>query len=585
MESAAIIPFSDHNWVTIQKFHPTEPVPKGVVCVELVSTIRLSTFMTQLENKEEQTTMKHQWQLAAVGLSILCGLALLFLVLGPISSVSADAGIIYVAPDANCNGMNPCYGNVQEAVDAAATSDTIKIAGGIYTGVQNIPSLNFEQWGTYFTATQIVAITKTVMLQGGYSVTDWSTFNPDANPTVLNAQEMGRVVYVYGNPTIVGLRITGGNATGLGGDPWSGNDAGGGVYVRGVGSVIRQAEIVSNTAQRGGGIYAQGITTLQDNRIWDNHAVWYGGGVELRYSDSTLAGSIIHDNTAYIGAGIAIYGSDAMIVGNLIQGNIADDSGGGLSVAVGGVYGNPIFINNVLADNTVINSQGYGSAVSVRWDTFPEFVHTTIARNTGGDGSSIIVRDNSAITMTNTVLASHAVGISVTEGTTVTVNGVLWYDNAVDYGGSGIITVTNEYTGNPAFAADGYRLTNASAAIDHGVDSGITTDIDGQARDILPDLGADEYHDDCWVRINDMPADYVTVQAAVDASSEGDVVKVAGYCSGVSARAGVTQVVYISKTVTVQGGYTTTNWTMSDPNANLTTLDAQGQGRVLYRDS
>ncbi len=57
----------------------------------------------------------------------------------------------------------------------------------------------------------------------------------------------------------------------------------------------------------------------------------------------------------------------------------------------------------------------------------------------------------------------------------------------------GTITVTNEYTGTPAFAADGYHLTSASAAIDKGVDAGVTTDIDGDLRDSTPDLGADEF--------------------------------------------------------------------------------------------
>lgn len=42
--------------------------------------------------------------------------------------------------------------------------------------------------------------------------------------------------------------------------------------------------------------------------------------------------------------------------------------------------------------------------------------------------------------------------------------------------------------------------------------------------------------------------------------------------------------VYISKTVTIRGGYTTTNGFADPPNpdTNPTTLDAQGQGRVLY---
>jgi uncharacterized repeat protein (TIGR01451 family) len=94
----------------------------------------------------------------------------------------------------------------------------------------------------------------------------------------------------------------------------------------------------------------------------------------------------------------------------------------------------------------------------------------------------------------------------------------------------------------------------------------------------------------CWARLNDSPYDYTSVQAAVDAAQEGDLVKVAGHCFGVNVRPRndvtttgvVTQVVYISKTVTIQGGYTTTNWISPDPDTHPTTLDAERQGRVLY---
>jgi len=89
----------------------------------------------------------------------------------------------------------------------------------------------------------------------------------------------------------------------------------------------------------------------------------------------------------------------------------------------------------------------------------------------------------------------------------------------------------------------------------------------------------------CWVRLNDDPVEYPSVQAAVDASTRPtDVVKVAGYCAGVERRAGFTQTVYLSKTLTLQGGYTLTNWTAPDPLAHPTTLDALGQGRVLRID-
>jgi hypothetical protein len=97
--------------------------------------------------------------------------------------------------------------------------------------------------------------------------------------------------------------------------------------------------------------------------------------------------------------------------------------------------------------------------------------------------------------MTNTIIADHAVGITVTAGNTATPNGVLWFGNGANTGGNGLITITHEITGDPAFAPDGYHLVTGSAAIDQGVDAGVTTDIDNQPRPQgnAPDLGADEY--------------------------------------------------------------------------------------------
>lgn len=74
-----------------------------------------------------------------------------------------------------------------------------------------------------------------------------------------------------------------------------------------------------------------------------------------------------------------------------------------------------------------------------------------------------------------------------------------------------------------------------------------------------------------------------TVQHAVDAADSGDEIRVAnGIYTDIQARDGVTQVAYISKTVTIRGGYTTTDWKTSNPGSRPTILDAQGQGRVLY---
>jgi uncharacterized repeat protein (TIGR01451 family) len=73
-----------------------------------------------------------------------------------------------------------------------------------------------------------------------------------------------------------------------------------------------------------------------------------------------------------------------------------------------------------------------------------------------------------------------------------------------------------------------------------------------------------------------------TVQYAVDQAGESSTIKVAsGVYTDINNRAGLRQVVYISKTVIIQGGYTT-NWSSSHPISYPTTLDAQGEGRVLY---
>lgn len=72
-----------------------------------------------------------------------------------------------------------------------------------------------------------------------------------------------------------------------------------------------------------------------------------------------------------------------------------------------------------------------------------------------------------------------------------------------------------------------------------------------------------------------------TVQHAVDvAGSGGEILVATGFYTGVQARGAMTQVVYISKTVSIQGGYSTDFGTW-DPSAYPTTLDAEGEGRVV----
>jgi parallel beta-helix repeat protein len=453
-------------------------------------------------------------QASRLGLFIFTvGLASLLFLLPQASSVqsSASANIIYVAPGGNCGGVIPCYGSVQDAVDAAGSGAEIRVAAGTYTGVSSRNE-----------TTQMVYITKTVTIQGGYTITDWATPNPTANPTILDAQEQGTVIYITGNisPTIEGLYITRGYDIAGGGvhlhysaatlrgntiiSNTAGDSGGGGVTLYFSAATLSGNTIISNTANdyAGGGVCLLGShrTNLNGNIIQGNMAL-YAGGVYLGpWSNVTLDGNIIVNNTAQQGGGGVSFGrkSYAVLSGNIIAHNIAEGGTGGGVLIENLSYA--ILVNNAIVDNHA-NSTGGGVGI-ICSDAI--MLHTTIARNTSGDGSGMSIAEYDygcetspgGVVLTNTILVSHTVGISVTGGNTVTVNSILWSGTPITVSQSttAVVSLQNQYEGNPSFVSDGYHITPASAAVDVGVDAGVTTDIDDEVRPLgnAPDLGADE---------------------------------------------------------------------------------------------
>ena len=80
---------------------------------------------------------------------------------------------------------------------------------------------------------------------------------------------------------------------------------------------------------------------------------------------------------------------------------------------------------------------------------------------------------------------------------------------------------------------------------------------------------------------------YATLQAAIDAASPGDELRVAqSVYTSVTVREynltypqTVTQALFIDKSLTVRGGYTVTDWTTAQPLTYPTVIDPQGSGR------
>jgi parallel beta-helix repeat protein len=375
--------------------------------------------------------------------------------------------------------------------------------------------------------------------------------------------------------------------------------------------------VYSNTANIGGGIYMSGghDGILTDNQVYNNTASLYAGGLYLYFCNrATLIANQVYSNTSTgsDSGGLRLAGSqDVTLTANLFYSNTAKTNGGGLylhnadnaTLTANWIYGNAArnggglyfyhttdatLVNNAVVENRS-TSGGEGAGVRV-FASDVRLLHTTIARNTGGDGSGVHVdnhsTDYSSAALTNTILVSQTIGIYVVSNNTTTLEATLWgggaWANGDDWDGFGQVVTSTDLYGNPAFAdADSgdYHITFGSAARDAGVAAGASEDIDGDSRlfDAQPDIGADEYA--CHVRLDSTP--YPTVQAALDAATDSDVVQVAGTCRGVQTRASNQQLAYVTETLTIRGGYSAdfTDW---NPITYPTTLDAQGQGRVVY---
>lgn len=277
-----------------------------------------------------------------------------------------DPGTLYVSADGDCGGMTPCFDTIQAAVDAAAEGDTIKIATGVYTEVN-----------TYGGNPQVVYITRSLTLRGGYTATDWDNYDPDAHPATVNAQRLGRGLYINssGSVTVEGLVVTGGDGKGM----WPG---GGGMYAHAATLVISDNLITDNMASTGdngagGGMYVMNGTTVMivGNTIYTNTACagadnGKGGGIVVDCSckasliDNTIVDNLAsnHPFNSNVGGGVYLLSSSSAIfnvVGNHILNNRAGSS---YASNAGGLYGRPDQGRMTVIDNVIEGNSAGGDA-------------------------------------------------------------------------------------------------------------------------------------------------------------------------------------------------------------------------------
>ena len=107
--------------------------------------------------------------------------ALLWLRASPVGTIRATDLTVCLA---GCS-----YDNIQAAVDAAQDGDVIKVATGVYTGVHSRPAPSGYTGAS--TLAQVLCISKTITVRGGYTLTDWTHSYPISYPTIVDAQGLG----------------------------------------------------------------------------------------------------------------------------------------------------------------------------------------------------------------------------------------------------------------------------------------------------------------------------------------------------------------------------------------------------------
>jgi len=379
------------------------------------------------------------------------------------------ATVSLTVPEPNCfatsdNGITvysrTTASALRNALAFASPSGVVKVAG-------YCPNVETQDGST-----QVALITQTLTLRGGYTTTDWSTYDPTANPTTLDAQSGGRVISASVAATLEGFTLTNGYITDELGAGLYAADAltltsvavynnvvegvsvcsqGGGAYVVGVAQISATVFLSNTAAGSGGGTYFENEATLTNTAFISNTVIGFfcsshGGGAYFG-SIASITGGTFSNNQANFSAGGAYFGGAASVADTTFTGNASSDNGGGAwfidTASVTGTTftrnaansgGGARFNTSAYITNTAFTSNttnGNGGGAYFTGATEKQVVNALFASNTAANqGAAIYVDDADPLRIIHATIVSPTLPTGATQAVYVA-NGTVYLTNTI----------------------------------------------------------------------------------------------------------------------------------------------------------
>jgi parallel beta-helix repeat protein len=440
------------------------------------------------------------------------------------------------------------FATIQLAIDHAGVGDTILVQPGTYLE-------NINYYG------------KSIVLASLFLTTNDTSY---ISSTIIDGNQNGSVVKFENgednSAVLTGITIQHGNANG-GSIPYG---SGGGILCYNNSSPsLNNVRIIDNTSShKGGGVSCWSSSPILSDVTITNNSSSDGGGLSCSSSSPVLSDVTITNNTAAVGGGVYCVSSsnpsfeNASISGNSALGyygdgggiacqaysspslenvkianNIADDDGGGIWCENNS---SPSLVSVTISNNIASSEDGGG--IWCYNNSNPSLVNVTITGNTAFlNGGGIYCWDNSSPSIINTIVSGNTgnYGFYVSSGNPSISYSDFYNNENGEFYNAGVligVNVTTNANGDsvdaylniqldPLFvdaANNDYHLLETSPCIDAG-DPTSPYDADGS----IADMGAypSPYGTPVPIVI-EVPSDYATIQAGLNAASTNDTVLV-----------------------------------------------------------